>query len=125
MLKGFMPPISFMIFHNACNAKFVIGGFAVAHLFWWNFLTKRSVHHEVFGQAGNGGKMLKIITDLTDEEMARLKHVRRLAWHWRGSRQANYGRDTISDQELSDYGIQTAQEPYIEYAKRPPHDKYL
>ena len=35
---------------------------------------------------GNGGKMLKIITELTDEEMARLKYVRRLYWHWKGSR---------------------------------------
>ena len=37
-----------------------------------------------FGYDGNGGKMLKIITDLSDEEMARLKYVRRLAWSWKG-----------------------------------------
>ena len=74
---------------------------------------------------GNGGKMLKIITDLTDEEMARLKYVRRLAWHWKGSRKEHDGRDTISDQELSDRGIAIEQEPYVEYIKRPPHDKYL
>ena len=124
-LKGYMPPISFLIFHNACNAKFVIGGFALAHVFWWNALTGRRVMSDVFGYDGNGGRMLKIITDLTDEEMARLKHVRRLAWHWKGSRQQSYGRDMISDQELSDRGIAVQQEPYIEYAKRPPHDKYL
>ena len=63
--------------------------------------------------------------DLSDEEIARLKHVRRLAWHWRGSRQNDYGRERISDQELADRGIKTEQEPYVEYAKRPPHDKYL
>jgi hypothetical protein len=69
--------------------------------------------------------MLKIITDLTDEEIARLKYARRLAWHWRGSRQEMYARETICDQELSDRGIETLQEPYVEYIKRPPHDKYL
>ena len=41
---------------------------------------------EVYGWDGNGGKMLKIITDLTDEEISRLKHVRRHMWHWRGSK---------------------------------------
>lgn len=39
--------------------------------------------------------MLKIITNLTDEEIARLKFVRRLNWHWRGSRRHDYGRETI------------------------------
>ena len=52
---------------------------------------------EVFGWDGNGGKMLKIVTDLTDEEMARMKYARRLAWHWKGSRQTQYGRESISD----------------------------
>jgi hypothetical protein len=83
------------------------------------------IHYEVFGLDGNGGKMLKIITDLTDEEMARLKFVRRLNWHWRGQRRFTNGKETISDQEFSDRGIQLTQEPYIEYEKRPPHDKYL
>ena len=69
--------------------------------------------------------MLKIITDLTDEEMARLKHARRMNWHWKGNRTLHYGKDKISDQELSDRGIQVEQEPYVEYIKRPPHDKYL
>ena len=80
---------------------------------------------EVYGADGNGGKMLKIISDLSDEEMARLKHVRRLAWHWKGSRKYMDGREQISDQELSDRGISMPQEPYVEYMKRPPHDKYL
>ena len=69
--------------------------------------------------------MLKIITNLTDEEMSRLKYVRRLNWHWRGSRPAHYGKDFISEQEMSDMGIDLPKEKYIEYVKRPPHDKYL
>lgn len=83
--------------------------------------------HDVFGFDGNGGSMLKIITDLTDEEMARLKYVRRLYWHWNGSRkyQQSGGRESISDQELADRGIEWKQESYVEYVKRPPHDKYL
>lgn len=69
--------------------------------------------------------MIKILTNLTDEEMARLKYVRRLYWHWRGTRTAFNGKDTISQQEMSDRGIKQEQEPYVEYVKRPPHDKYL
>ena len=79
----------------------------------------------MFGLDGNGGRMIKIITSLTDEEIARLKFVRRLNWHWRGSRKIEAGREMIQDQELSDRGITWNQEPYIEYEKRPPHDKYL
>lgn len=80
---------------------------------------------EVFGLDGNGGRMLKIITNLTDEEIARLKFVRRLQWHWRGSRKLEYAREQISQAELSDRGIEWKQDEYIEYQKRPPHDKYL
>jgi hypothetical protein len=80
---------------------------------------------ETFGVDGNGGKMLKIITNLTDEEIARLKFVRRLHWHWRGSRRHEYGKDNIHNAELNDRGIEWKQEQYIEYEKRPPHDKYL
>ena len=69
--------------------------------------------------------MLKIITALTDEEMARLKYARRLYWHWKGSRKVFDGRDQIQSQELQDRGIEWQEEPYIEYVKRPPHDKYL
>ncbi len=79
----------------------------------------------MFGVDGNGGKMLKIITNLTDEEIARLKFVRRMHWHWRGSRKLDHGRDTIQTAELTDREIEWKQEPYIEYTKRPPHDKYL
>ena len=114
-----------LLIKNAMNAKWVIGGIIGAHSFYWYFLTKPKLMTETYGFDGNGGKMLKIVTDLTDEEMARLKHVRRLAWHWKGSRQMNYGKDLISDQELADRGIKMEQEPYVEYIKRPPHDKYL
>ena len=82
---------------NLWNAKFVLGGLFATHACYWYSFSRPRLMSEVFGDDGNGGKMLKIITDLTDEEMARLKYVRRLAWHWRGTRQMNYGRETISD----------------------------
>ena len=114
-----------MLWANAMKAKWVIGtmvgGSFVQQMYWNEQL--RDV--EVFGSDGNGGSMLKIVTDLTDEEMARLKYVRRLYWHWRGSRKVADGRDNITDQEMSDRGIKMDQEQYIEYVKRPPHDKYL
>lgn len=69
--------------------------------------------------------MLKIITDLTDEEIARQKFVRRLTWHWKTQQRYESAHVTVSDQELSDRGINVPQEKYIEYIKRPPHDKYL
>lgn len=114
-----------LLVRNATHGKWLIGGFIGAHTLCWYGVYKPKLMSDTFGYDGNGGKMLKIITDLSDEEMARLKYVRRLAWHWKGSRQLNYGRETISDQELADRGIQNPQEPYIEYVKRPPHDKYL
>ena len=95
-----------LLFRNIYNARFVICGFTVAHLAYWNLLAKNRIYADVFGIDGNGGKMLKIITDLTDEEMARLKYVRRLAWHWKGSRTMYQGVETISDQELADRGIE-------------------
>ena len=111
---------------NAKSAKWVIlsfalGSLALQKLGYQTILLER----EIFGYDGNGGKMLKIITNLTDEEMARLKFQRRLSWHWRGGRQVFQGRETIKDAELSDRGIEWKQEQYIEYVKRPPHDKYL
>ena len=114
-----------LLIHNLKNAKWIIAGFVGAHSFFWYSLNKPKIMAEVFGWDGNGGKMLKIITDLTDEEMARLKYVRRLAWHWKGSRQMGYGREGITDQELTDRDINLEREPYVEYIKRPPHDKYL
>lgn len=80
---------------------------------------------EVYGTDGNGGRMLKIITNLSDEEIARLKFARRLMWHWKGSRKLEYARENITNAELADRGIEWKQEQYIEYEKRPPHDKYL
>ena len=112
-----------LLLANALKAKWTIGGFVGASIFlqktvWQSHLIK----NDVFGFDGNGGHILKILTNLTDEEMARLKFVRRLAWHYKGGRKQ---ASQISDQELSDRGIKTEQEPYIEYVKRPPHDKYL
>ena len=114
------------ILANAKQAKWIIGGFVGASVFLQQTCWKSHlINKDVFGIDGNGGHMLKIITNLTDEEMARLKYVRRLYWHWKGTRTAFNGKDTISDQELADLGVATPQEPYIEYSKRPPHDKYL
>merc|ERR1719498_1421843 len=107
-----------LIMRNAYNARFVIGGVAFAALVHWQFVYKTKLYTDVFGFDGNGGRMLKIITDLTDEEIARLKYVRRMSWHWKGSRTMMYARDQISDQELADRGIKTEQEPYVEYMKR-------
>jgi len=115
-----------VLWQNAKNAKWVISGFLGGFLFVQTFGYIPALKHlEVFGYDGNGGRMLKIITNLTDEEIARLKFVRRLNWHWRGSRRFDYAKDAISAQELQDRGIEWPQEPYIEYEKRPPHDKYL
>ncbi len=114
-----------LLYQNALKAKWVIGGFALGSLILTSNNMGYLLKHETFGFDGNGGKMLKIITVLTDEEMARLKYVRRVYWHWKGSRKYEAGRNMISDQELADKGIQYTPEPYIEYAKRPPHDKYL
>ena len=111
---------------NALKAKWIIGGFIGGSVFLQQtWLRHHLIYTDVFGIDGNGGHMLKIITNLTDEEMARLKYVRRLYWHWRGTRTMFNGKDTISDQELQDRGIEVQPEPYIEYVKRPPHDKYL
>ena len=114
-----------LILKNAMQAKWVLGSFIIGSFALQQLYTSQLLQHEVFGFDGNGGSMLKIITALTDEEMARLKYARRLYWHWKGSRKMFDGRETISNQELSDRGIEVANEPYIEYVKRPPHDKYL
>jgi hypothetical protein len=113
------------LFHQLLNAKWLVGGVFGFSFVWWNVVSKPSIHAEVYGMDGNGGRMLKIITDLTDEEMARMKHRRRLDWHFKGARTFSSNIDPISDQELSDRGIKMEQEPYVEYIKRPPHDKYL
>ena len=111
---------------NARSARFVIGGFVGGSFVLQQLYFKAHlIHNDVFGVDANGGRMLKIITDLTDEEMARLKYVRRLYWHWKGSRKVMENKNAIETQELTDRGIEYKEEPYIEYVKRPPHDKYL
>ena len=111
---------------NAKKAKWVLAGYFGAFAFMQLTVHLPNLkHREVFGYDGNGGRMLKIITNLTDEEMARLKFSRRMNWHWKGTRQLKDGNEMIADQELADRGIQWNQEEYIEYEKRPPHDKYL
>lgn len=41
-------------------------------------------------------------------------------------RKGNQGNsEPILEQELADRDIEWPKEPYIEYVKRPPHDKYL
>ena len=115
-----------LLMKNAMQAKWTIGAFLGGSMmlqmgFWRSHL----INNDVYGIDGNGGHMIKILTNLTDEEMARLKFARRMHWHWRGTRTGREGKDGISDQELADRGIATQQEPYIEYVKRPPHDKYL
>ena len=86
-----------LLLNNAVKAKYVIGGMFFGSMFIQQLWFRHSlVYYGVFGFDGNGGNMIKIITELTDEEMARLKYVRRLYWHWKGSRQTFDGRDTIS-----------------------------
>ena len=116
-----------LLMNNAMQGKMLLLKLTGATLFVQFLFKRQLIWHDVFGLDGNGGDMLKIITDLTDEEMARLKYVRRLYWHWNGSRKLlqSGGGESISDQEMSDRGIVQEQEAYVEYVKRPPHDKYL
>ena len=84
------------MWHNAKQARYVLAGLLGGSLLIQYAVYRPGLlHFEVFGPDGNGGRMLKIITNLTDEEIARLKFVRRLNWHWRGSRRHDYGRETI------------------------------
>ena len=97
-----------LLWKNAYSARWLLGSVAAATLTLQFFYRRQLVYYDVFGFDGNGGSMLKIITDLTDEEMARLKYVRRLYWHWNGSRKMSQSgaNESISDQELSDLGIE-------------------
>lgn len=108
------------------NGRYMLAGFVFFHLLC-NYTNMQYLkQNDIFGYDGNGGNTLKIITNLTDEEMARLKFARRMAWHWKGWHRFSRGNfEMITDQELNDRGIELEQEPYIEYVKRPPHDKYL
>ena len=75
-----------LLMKNAWSARYLIGGIAGFNFFYWKALVQQRTLIEMFGIDGNGGRDLKIITDLSDEEMARLKHVRRSHWHWRGQK---------------------------------------
>jgi hypothetical protein len=70
---------------NLWNGRYLFGGFVGLNILLSKMFERRMVREEIFGLDGNGGDMLKIITDLTDEEMARLKFVRRTSWHWKGN----------------------------------------
>ena len=84
------------LWNNVKNGKYLIGAIAAGTFFLqYGIYRPGLLHLEVFGVDGNGGKMLKIITNLTDEEIARLKFVRRMNWHWRGSRKLDHGKDVI------------------------------
>ena len=117
--------MSNILIENLKHSKNVIAFITVGSLFSTYIIKKHLVNNEVFGLDGNGGHMLKIVTDLTDEEIAKLKFTKRLHWHTPTMAQYADGKDLISDQEMSDRGIEIPQEKYIEYNKRPPHDKYL
>ena len=110
---------------NLKHSKYIIAILVGSSLFSTMLVRRHVVNNEVFGRDGNGGHMLKIVTDLTDEEIAKLKFTKRLHWHLPTTHRFEEGKDMISDQELSDRGIVLPQEKYIEYNKRPPHDKYL
>jgi hypothetical protein len=111
---------------NLWNGRFFWGAFLGVNLVCMKIFEHRMYRNEIFGLDGNGGDMLKIITDLTDEEIARLKFVRRTTWHWKGMHKGDQGpNENIQVQELADREIDWPVEPYIEYVKRPPHDKYL
>ena len=76
-----------LLWKNIKQAKWIIGGFIGGSVFLQQGPWRSSlINDDVFGIDGNGGHMIKILTNLTDEEMARLKYVRRLNWHWRGTR---------------------------------------
>jgi hypothetical protein len=84
------------LLNSAKQGKWVIASFVGGCLFMQYVVYGPTLLNlEVFGHDGNGGKMLKIITNLTDEEMARLKFVRRMSWHWKGSRKLLHGQETI------------------------------
>ena len=114
-----------LLLRNLYNARFAIGALATFNAVTWYSFMKPNLLYTVFGHDGSGGPMLKIITDLTDEEIARMKWQRRQSWHWKPQTQFKEAFEVISNAELSDRGLALQPEPYVEYMKRPPHDKYL
>lgn len=84
------------LWQKANNAKWVIGGFVGTCFLFQKLIGQPAiVNSEVFGMDGNGGRMLRIVTNLTDEEVAKLKFVRRMNWHWRGRRKGDFGTEPI------------------------------
>ena len=87
-----------LLWQNLLKAKWYVAGFGGAFVFqWYVFMKPALLKYEVFGLDGNGGSMLKIVTNLTDEEIARLKFQRRMQWHWRGARRLETAYEPIRD----------------------------
>ena len=86
-----MLSVDSIMLKNLWNAKFLVGGIFGFSWFWQGQAGHSMIHQSYFGEDGNGGQFLKIITDLTDEEMARLKYTRRLGWHWKGMHHYDQG----------------------------------
>ena len=115
-----------VLLHNIKNAKFVIGTMVIgSYLFQKCICMPHLKNYQNFGYDGNGGQVLKIVTNLTDDEISRLKTTRRMMWHLRLPRKFGYNKHLISDAELADRGIPIDKPAFIEYDKRPPHDMYL
>ena len=56
--------------------------------------------------------IIKIISEVTDEDMASLEYDRCLYWHWIGSHKLFDGSETIQSQELADRGIADFKEEH-------------
>jgi hypothetical protein len=99
-------PFDQVLLKNLWNGRYLFATFFGVQLIGNKMNMHCLLQNDVFGYDGNGGNMLKIITNLTDEEMARLKYSRRTMWHWQGLTKAERDNfEPISDQELSDRGI--------------------
>lgn len=80
-----------MLAKNIWNGRYVVASFLGVFSIFYYVNMDHMVRYDVFGYDGNGGDMLKILTVLSDEEMARLKYMRRTSWHWPGSRRSMQG----------------------------------
>ena len=112
--------------NNLLKSKNIwLGFFGLMGANWFLFQRNYLMKVYMYGHDGNGGNILKIVTDLTDEEMARLKFVKRANWHYRGHNRTYEHQRPIEDAELRDRGVEPPTSEYVEYIKRPPHDKFL
>ena len=66
-----------LLLRNMYNARYALGSLVLFNAVSWYAFMKPSLLYHVYGHDGCGGPMLKIITDLTDEEIARMKWQRR------------------------------------------------